>query len=624
MIEASRAFSVVFACAIVVSGLVGAGAQGAKPSGEQVYRTRCASCHDEGSPRIPPRDALQKMSTLRILRALDFGAMMTVAYPLSRDERQAVAAYLGLAGAGPPPPPTAFCSDRSVKLVDPFNMAWNGWSPTSTNARFQPDDAARLSIDQVRRLQLKWAFGFDGDVTAFAQPTVIDGQVFVGSAGGVIHALRAETGCLQWTFQANGPVRSSIVAARTGTTHSLLFGDQTGWFYSLEAETGKLLWKKRIEDHDAARLTGAPVTYNGNVFVPVASWEETRSLDPGYRCCTFRGSMVALRIRDGKLVWKTYFVPEPKQTGTTKRGIPQLGPSGVGVWASPTLDPKRGVMYVATGDNYSSPATSLSDAIVAIEIATGRVVWSRQTTSGDAYNSSCGTDKENCPDEDGPDYDFGSSAILSQLPGGRDILVAGQKSGVIYALDPEKKGDILWQARIASPAANVGPSVGVQWGMASDGQRVYGATSAYARTRPTDPLDTRRNILDPQRGGGLTALRIADGSRIWYAPPIVCAPEAPTGCSPAQSAAVTGISGVVFSASMDGHLRGYTAEDGKVIWDFDTARNFQTVNGVKGNGGSIDGPGAVVVNGMVFINSGYSRFGGMPGNVLLAFAPDDK
>ena len=489
------------------------------------------------------------------------------------------------------------------------------------NARFQSAQAAGLNINQVRGLKLVWAFGFNGDVTAFSQPTVIDDQVFVGSAGGVIHALRAKTGCLQWTFQANGPVRSSVLVVPQGSKHSLLFGDQTGWFYSLEAETGKLLWKKKVEEHDAARLTATPVAYNGNVFVPVASWEETRSLDPNYACCTFRGSVIALRIRDGQQVWKTYLVPQAKRTGQTKRGTSQFGPSGVGVWASPTLDPKRGVMYIATGDNYSSPATNLSDAILALEVSTGRIVWSKQTTPGDAYNSSCGTDKQNCPDEDGPDYDFGSSAILTQLPGGRDILLAGQKSGMVYALDPDKKGELLWEVRIASRVPNVGPSVGVQWGMSTDGQNVYAATSASGRTRPTDPLDTRRNILDPRQGGGLTALRVRDGSVAWSAPPIVCVANAPSGCSPAQSAAVSAIPGMVFSASMDGHLRGYSAEDGKVIWDFDTAREFQTVNGIKARGGSIDGPGPVIANGMVFINSGYSRFGGMPGNVLLALAP---
>lgn len=604
---------------------VGAGSFGqtssARTSGEAVYKQRCAGCHEQSNPRIPPRSALSQMPAERILRALDFGAMMTVAYPMSRDDRQAVAAYLGTNVPVVSFPPSAYCKDRKVVVSEKPAAAWNGWSQSPGNTRYQSAAAAGLSVDEVRGLKLKWAFGFDGDVTAFSQPTVIDDQIFVGSAGGVVHALRAKTGCLQWTFQANGPVRSSVLAVPQGSKHALLFGDQTGWFYSLEAESGKLLWKKRVEEHDAARLTATPAAYKGEVFVPAASWEETRSLDPNYPCCTFRGSVTALRIRDGQQVWKSYLVPAPKPTGHTRRGTPQFGPSGAGVWATPTVDSKRDVMYIATGDNYSSPATPLSDAIVALQISTGRIVWSKQMLSGDAYNSSCGTDKQNCPDENGPDYDFGSSAILTQGAGGRDILLAGQKSGVVYALDPEKKGELLWQVRIAERGPNVATSVGVLWGMATDGQRVFAATAASGRTPPKDPLDTRRNILDPRQGGGLAALRVSDGSKAWFAPPIVCAPAAPSGCSPAQSAAVTAIPGVVFSPSLDGHIRAYAAEDGKVVWDFDTAREFQTVNGIKAKGGSIDGPGAVVVNGMLFINSGYSRFGGLPGNVLLAFAP---
>ena len=563
------------------------------------------------------------MPASRILSTLDFGAMMTVAYPLSRDERQAVAAYLGTAAPAIGYPESAFCADRRVTVSQKPQSQWNGWSGPG-NARYQPAAEAGANLDQVRRLKLKWAFGFTGDVTAFGQPTVIDGQVFVGSAGGVIHAMRAENGCLQWAFQANGPVRSSILAVALPEGHALLFGDQTGWFYSLEAESGRLLWKKKIEEHDAARLTGAPVAHEGVVFVPVASWEETRSLDPDYPCCTFRGSLVALRIRDGSLVWKSYMISETaKETGKTKRGTPRFGPSGAGIWASPTIDPKRRLIYVATGDNYSSPATATSDAIVALDLGSGRIVWSKQTLPGDAYNSSCGTDKQSCPAEDGPDYDFGSSAILTKLPGSRDLLLAGQKSGMVYALDPAKKGEIVWQVRIASRGPNAGPSVGVQWGMASDGQKVYAAIASSGRTRPTDPLDTRRNILDPKAGGGLVALRLSDGGRAWYAAPIVCTPGAPVGCSPAQSAAVTAIPGLVFSGSMDGHLRAYSAEEGRIEWDFDTAREFETVNGVKAKGGSMDGPGAVVVHGMVFVNSGYSRFGGMPGNVLLAFGPSE-
>ncbi|HEV2199101.1 MAG TPA: PQQ-binding-like beta-propeller repeat protein [Bryobacteraceae bacterium] len=605
-----------------LSLLIAACTCAAAPSGEAVYKQRCAACHDQTNPRIPPRTALNQMPATRILRTLDFGAMMTVAYPMARDEREAVALYLGTSAPPAPSPPGAYCSDRRASVSRAPKFAWNGWSAGLNNARYQAAEAAGLSIDQVRGLKLKWAFGFDGDITAFSQPTVIDGQVFVGSAGGVIYALRAASGCLQWTFQANGPVRSAVLAAPLGDKCALLFGDQTGWFYSLDAETGRELWKKKIEEHDAARLTATPIAYKGVVYVPVASWEETRSMDPNYQCCTFRGSVIALQVRDGKQIWKSFMIAEvPKQTGKTKRGTPQYGPSGAGVWSTPTLDEKRGLMYIATGDNYSTPATSMSDAIVAIQIATGKVAWSKQTLPGDAYNSSCGTDKQNCPTEDGPDYDFGSSAILAKLPNGRDVLLAGQKSGMVYALDPERKGEILWQARIATRAPNVGPSVGVQWGMASDGQKVYAATSASGRTPPKDPLDIRRNVLDPKQGGGLTALRISDGGVAWHSPPIICTDDAPSGCSPAQSAAVTAIPGVVFSGSMDGHLRAYNAEDGKILYDFNTVREFTAVNGVPARGGSIDGPGAVVAGGMVFVNSGYSRFGGISGNVLLAFAP---
>jgi polyvinyl alcohol dehydrogenase (cytochrome) len=592
-----------------------------KTAGEAVYKQRCARCHELTNPRVPHRSAISQMPARRILRALDFGAMMTVAYPLSRNERTAVAAYLGSDAPAIAFPATAYCGDRRATITDRSRSAWNGWSPSATNTRYQSADAAGLSIDEVSQLKLRWAFGFDGDVTAFAQPTVIDDQMFVGSAGGVIHALRVTTGCLQWTFQADGPVRSSILVVPGATKHSLLFGDQTGSFYSLDAETGTMLWKKRVEEHDAARLTGSPVVHDGVVFVPVASWEETRSLDPAYPCCTFRGSIVALKIADGQQVWKSYLVPESRETGKTKSGTRQLGPSGVPVWAAPTLDARRGLLYVVTGDNYSSPATALSDAVLALELSSGRVVWSKQTTANDAYNSSCGTDKLNCPSENGPDHDFGASAILDKRPNGRDVLLAGQKSGMVYALDPDDQGNILWQVRVADALPNVATSVGVQWGMASDGQNVYASTASSVRSRPTDPLDTRRNILDPKKGGGLTALRIADGRKVWHASPIVCADTAPPGCTPTQSAAVTGIPGVVFSGSMDGHVRAYAARDGRIIWDFDTARDFKTVNGIKAKGGALDGPGAVVVHGMVLVNSGYSRFGGMPGNVLLAFSP---
>ena len=575
--------------------------------GEEVYAKRCAVCHEQINPRIPHRETLKKMPATRILRSLDFGAMMSIAYPMNREEREAVASFLGTQGKETPPPAEAFCSDRRVRVTDGAGHRWNGWSPTQDNTRYQSAEAAGLTIDQVRRLKLKWAFGFEGDVTAFAQPVVLGGQVFVGSAGGMVHALRADTGCLQWTFQARGPERSAILVVPLGRRHGLLFGDQTGWFYSLEAETGRLRWERKVELHDTARLTGAPVAHGGVVYVPVASWEETRSSNPDYPCCTFRGSLAALRIRDGKLLWKTFTVPEPSANGKSRNGIAGMGPSGASIWSAPTLDLKRNLIYVTTGDNFSSPATATSDAVLALDLGSGRIVWSKQVTEGDVS-----------PSERGPDFDFGSPAMLVKTTEGRELLLAGQKSGVVYAFDPDRQGEIVWQARVGKG----GTTGGVQWGMASDGQNVYAAVSDIAgKRRPAaDGIPAGRE-LDPTKGGGLTALRIADGSKAWSFAPGPCSTP---GCSPAQSAAVTAIPGVVFSGSMDGHIRAYSAEDGQILWDFDTVREYRTVNGVKGKGGALDGPGAVVVNGMLFVNSGYARFGGLPGNVLLAFSAEGQ
>jgi polyvinyl alcohol dehydrogenase (cytochrome) len=327
---------------------------------------------------------------------------------------------------------------------------------------------------------------------------------------------------------------------------------------------------------------------------------------------------VALRVKDGSLLWKTYTVAEPpKERGKTRDGTPMWGPSGAGVWSAPTVDTKRRLLYITTGDNYSTPATNTSDAVMALDLTTGKIVWSRQVTPGDAFNSACGSRAANCPEENGPDYDFGSSAILVKLTTGRELLVAGQKSGIVYALDPDKKGEIMWQVRVGKGGVNGG----VQWGMAADGRKVYVAVSDVGRTRKANPeqFDPGLPTVDPKQGGGLTALGIVDGEKVWYAPPVPCDPK--PGCSPAQSAALTAIPGVVFSGSLDGHLRAFNAENGAVVWDFDTVREYDTVNGVKARGGSLDGPGATVVSGMVFVNSGYSRNGGMPGNVLLAFEP---
>jgi polyvinyl alcohol dehydrogenase (cytochrome) len=605
-------------CAIFPANRTAA-AQSATPiSGADVYRNRCAKCHDQENSRAPSRDTLQKMSSARILRTLDFGLMMGVAYPMKRDEREAVANFLGTKVADAPTiPASAFCSPNIHIFPGPSSDTWAGWSPSQYNTRYQSAERAGLTASDVPRLKLKWALGFPGDVTAFAAPSVLNGTLFVGSASGLIQALDASTGCVHWTFQADGPVRGAILPVQTGSSYSLLFGDLLGWGYSLDAKTGRLLWKKRVEDHEATRLTASPVALNGVVFMSASSWEETRSLDPKYPCCTFRGSVTALRVRDGSVVWKLYTVDPPKQTGTTSLGTPQWGPSGSPIWSAPTVDAKRGLLYVTTGDNYSLPVTLTSDAVMAVDIKTGKIVWSQQLLAGDFYNSACRAKAPNCPPGNGPDYDFGSSALLVRTPKGKEILVAGQKSGMVYAFDPDDKGKILWQSRVGKGGLNGG----VQWGMASDEQKVYAAVADVAAVlNSAGPVGGA--TFDPVQGGGLTALHLEDGAKAWFAPSHPCDPPRP-GCSPGQPGAVSLIPGVVFSGAIDGHIRAFSSEDGEMLWDFDTAHTYSTtVNGVEAKGGSLDGAGPVIAGGMVFVNSGYPRNGGMPGNVMLAFAPE--
>ncbi len=593
----------------------------APPSGEAIFAARCAMCHDappSADNRAPPKAVLEQMSVARIIRTMDFGAMMSLTYMLDRAAREAVASYLGVPGEDRAPPPSAFCAERAATVAKPDAGDWNGWSPAATNTRYQVRPG--LSAAQLGRLRLKWAFGFAGDVNAFAPPAVLGANLFVGSAGGSVYALDARSGCIRWHYQADGPVRTAMLVAPVDagdTRHAVLFGDQAGRFYAVGAETGALLWRARPDEHEATKLTGAPLARDGIVYVPVASWEESRPLNPAYECCTFRGSVVSYRIANGEKVWQSFLVAEtPKAGAADARGGRRWGPSGAGTWSAPTLDAARGLLYVTTGNNYTGQ-TAMSDAVVALRIADGAVAWSKQLTPGDEFNLSCSRGGSGCP---GMDYDIGASAVLERLPDGVERLLVGQKSGVVYGLDPSRRGELVWQARVGRGGINGG----IVWGLASDGRNVYAAVSDLARRARADAtaFDWRPTGVDPSSGGGLTALDIRTGEKAWFAPPAPCAP-AKAVCSPAQPAAVTAIPGAVLSGSVDGHLRAFAAADGKLLWDFDTAREFETINSVPARGGSLDGAGPVVARGMLYVTSGYSRNGGMPGNVLLAFGDQE-
>ena len=572
-----------------------------------LFQTKCATCHSPGSAAGAPLPAtLRQMTAARVLQALETGKMRSIGASLTAAQREALAKSLGLAENLPATSEAGACS--SSEAVTTGTGQWNGWGVDAANTRYQDAKSARLDRDGVSKLKLKWAFGFPGATTAFGQPTVSGGRLFVGSAEGAVYSLDANTACEYWRFATPEGVRTAIVLSPDG--QRAYFGDLHANVYAVSVATGALIWKAHVDEHPFAVVTGTPRLAEGKLFVPVSGGDEPISAaNPAYECCTFRGSLVALDEATGKQVWRTYTIPEaPTVRGQNSAGTKQWGPSGGSLWSSPTVDLRKKAIYVGTGINFSAPATSGSDAIAAFDMKNGRILWSRQVTAGDVYNFGCrGDNQANCPKEHGNDADFGNSPILKTRADGRRILVVGQKSGVIYGLDPDQAGKVLWQTRVSRG----GPQGGVIWGGASDSNTAYFGISDW------DPGK-------PDAGGGLVAVRLMDGKIVWSTPATKPACVSVPGCSAAQPAPVTLIPGVAFLGSMDGHMRAYDTRDGKIVWDFDTLRDFETVNAVKAHGGSINGAGPVVVNGILYTNSGYARIPSMPGNVLLAFSVDGQ
>jgi len=561
--------------------------------GATLYKNVCAACHDSGAERVPTREALKAMSPERVLAAMESGPMIPMASRLSTVERRAIAEFVtGKSLGQATPSPRGMCAEASGAFPDPLmGPQWNGWGVNLANTRFQDSATAGLTVADVPRLKLKWAFGFPGDASASAQPTIAGGRVFVGSQGGRVYSLSAVTGCVYWWFDAETTVRAAVsigrVEMQAEPQYVAFFGDTHGVVYAVAAATGKLLWKTRADGHPAARITGSPAFYRSRLYVPVSSSEEASATSPDYPCCNFRGSLLALDGATGKQLWKTYTISEEAHpTKKNKNGVQLWGPSGAPIWSSPTIDVKRNVMYVTTGDNYSHPTTPTSDAFLALDLDSGKLLWSRQMTASDVWNSSCRmVDTTNCPESSGPDFDFGASPILVTLSGTRRALVAGQKSGIVHAIDPDRDGEILWQVSVGKG----GSLGGIEWGSAADQSNVYVALSDIARVLIPNSLGTD---ADPTKGGGMFALSLERGERVWYTPPPGCGDR--KRCSPAQSAAVSAIPGAAFSGSVDGHLRAYSSADGAILWDFDTVGPFKTVNGVEARGGSLDGGGPAI------------------------------
>ncbi|HXH25141.1 MAG TPA: PQQ-binding-like beta-propeller repeat protein [Vicinamibacterales bacterium] len=601
--------AISFLVALVLSSALpaSAGQAGAAADGAATYERACAACHAGGSG-APTRDVLRAMSPEAILNALVNGKMQLQGSSLSDAERRAVAEFLAGRPLGTTTETVAAAAKctSSPPMTDPSSgPAWNGWGNGVTNTRYARSGG--LTAADLPRLKLKWAFGYAGVSAARAQPTLAGGRLFVASENGELHALDPKTGCIHWTYKAAAGVRTAPMVApytrATGSGYAVYFGDGRANAYAVDAATGELIWMRKVDDHAAAAITGSLTVHDGRVFVPVQGLnEEGQGGRGGYPCCTFRGSLVALDANTGAVLWKTYTVDEPKPRAKNKDGVQMWGPAGGGIWAAPTVDARRGRVYVATGNGYADPPQPMTNAVIAMDIQTGKVIWVRQTVPNDQWTMGCrpqNPDNPACPATLGPDYDFSASPALATVDG-RDLLVLPQKSGMMYAIDPDD-GSVVWETRIGQ-----GSGLGGQWGAAVDERRAYTGVSDLLGENP----------------GGMRAIDLATGRIVWSVPPQprLCGTE--RACRAAQGAAVTVIPGAVLSGSLDGGMRAYSTADGSIIWQVDTNTEYKTVNGVRATGGGMDGPGAIVAGGMVYFNSGYGGILNRPGNVLLAFGID--
>ena len=574
--------------------------------GEHLFSQTCSTCHIDSIGSLAPSTGVLALMTPRaIYSALSKGKMVEQAKNLSEDQRKAVAQWITKSAFRE----TAIASSAFTTFSltrDDVQAGWNysGWGGNLEGTGFRTTQQSGITPQNVSSLKLAWAFGFPDGTQVRSKPALIGNWLIVGSQFGEIYAIHKETGLIGWTFSADAAIRGAISYTEDQEL-TVYFADFATNVYALDVATGGLKWKKRAGMEPQSSVTGSVVVYGGLAYIPITSYEVIATVNGEYECCKSSGGVVALDAMNGNEVWRHRVIGEEAiVSGQKKNGQSFYGPSGAPVWCSPTVDTKRQLLYIGTGENYTNPPTMTSDAIQALDLKTGQLKWSWQATSHDTWNLGC-PDNPNCPENKGPDLDFGMAPLLIKTANGKDMLVVGQKSGVVHALNPDD-GAIIWQTRIGKGGA-LG---GIHWGMASDGKLIYAANAdnPYA-------LDLRDSLVkaDP----GLFALDIQTGEVVWKAEPAPC--DTTRTCLPVNSAAPTLIPGVVFAGDLNGKLRAYSAVDGAVLWQFDTVREFDGVNGIKAKGGSMDGPGPLVADGMLFVNSGYDYFGEMAGNALLAF-----
>ena len=602
-------------------------AQGDDHPGVGVYQQNCAFCHDGGDARAHSLETLRQMDADSLTYALTEGVMAAQGAALEPDARRAVVDWLAVSEATEDPDAwyaNHYCSaDQRTVGVATQHASMPQVGVDKRASRYLSAEQAGLSLSDLEDLELAWAFGFPGVTGLRASPVVLEDTLFYSAVTtNRLLALDVESGCVKWAYESPVPLRSSVSIGEIGEEgrKTLVFGDARAQIHTVDAETGEGIWVVNAQaDPGVGMITGAAVLHDDLIIVPISASGVGAGANPRHECCAGRGAVTALDAATGEKVW-TYFTMEPADyTGEVNSlGVKLRGPSGAPIWTTPSVDEKRGVVYVTTGENTSLPATETSNAIIALDVKTGEPLWVFQGIADDVWNMACSTSGgrhgPNCPDEEQSilkDWDFGGSAVLVTLPDGSDLLVAGQKSGHIWALNPDN-GELVWMQR----AGDGSPLGGNHWGIAVDQERAF-----LPINDPHLP-----GLADYTPVPGMYAYNLKNGEPLWSHQVTadcegredmmpVCAEKYGLSATPLV------VDGGVISAALDGRVYVFDATDGRVVFEYDTAREFDTLNGVDARGGSIDSHSIAAGAGMVFIASGYSSFNQVAGNVLLAFRP---
>ena len=588
-----------------------------------LYKATCAICHEVPETKAPPTATLRQLPSSQILMAMELGKMQLQAAGLSQEQRVRLSKWLAAEEDAKRDAWIAAMACAAETRVVPTGR--ENWGLDRRNARLAAD--AGIRREDVAKLELLWSIALPAVTTMRSQPVIAGDTVFLGSKGGHLLALDRHSGCVRWAFKTDGPVHSALTLDRTPDgVATIFFADEMATVYAVDATRGSLRWRERLKWFPTSIVSGPATYFDGLLYVPISSFEVAAAGLPTHQCCRSHGGIAALDATSGKQVWRFETTPHAAPTYVNRDGVQMWGPSGAVVWNSPTVDAKRGALYFGTGQNSSSPATDTSDAIIALDLKTGARRWVFQALADDAWNAACLGGGASCPKENGPDFDFGASVILLEREQG-DLLLAGQKSGEVFALDPDRKGAVVWRNRVGAGSSNGG----VHHGMASDGARVY-----------VPIADPERKIPGYVPRPGVHALDVNDGKVLWSQPvqrgctfdpadaPLVGLAEMAKGKSgrspwPAcsyyygQSAAAVVANGVVYAGALDGRLRIFDAASGEILRIIETSQPFHATNGVDGHGGAVDAGGTVVAGDQVFVLSGYGMFGQMPGNMLLVY-----